>query len=160
VEKEPVQVATTPGALLLNEMTNYLLTYYEYRALKRTKAISSFNEVQPTVRNKPSGLLNDWPQVLAKTSPVMHQRPSPLTLSTPSSSLRSLPATPSPLSSSWQPYSSSTAQNVDTFDPSFSTSPFPFLGQHSFPPHLTMQNQQSANNTPQFIQAMSALNEV
>ncbi|KAF9781703.1 hypothetical protein BJ322DRAFT_1023073 [Thelephora terrestris] len=122
---------------------------YDPRALKRNKAYSSFNEVRPTLHNKLSGLINNWPQVLTRTNPATHRQSSPRIPSTPSSVTRVLPATPSPLTSSWQQSPSSIISNVDPFDsitPTQNTDT-PFLGHPSFPSHQA--HQQSSNVIPQ-----------
>ena len=114
------------------------------RSLKRTKTYSSFNEIRPTIRNKPSGLVSNWPRVLSKTGPTAHHRISPLTPSTPStpsSSTQVLAATPTPF---WQPQPSPVMPNTDTFN-QFLSSPdtvIPFLGQQSPPFHPNAQSYQ------------------
>ena len=51
-------------------------------ALKRTKTYESFEDVRPTVRNKPSGLVNTWyditttPSPYQTTAPQIHGHPS------------------------------------------------------------------------------------
>ena len=46
------------------------------RSLKRTKAYESLNDLQPTIRNKPSGLVNYWPRVMSDTGPATARQPS------------------------------------------------------------------------------------
>ena len=43
----------------------------DLRTLKRTKTYKSFDDVRPTIRNKPSGLVNTWYD--AATTPSPHQ---------------------------------------------------------------------------------------
>ena len=128
--------------------------------MKHTKTHVSFNEVQPTIRNKPSGLVNNWPRALAKTSPAAHRRLSPLTPSTPSSSTQLLSATPSPLTTYWQPQQSPVMPNVDSFGSVMSAPDTitPFLGHQSLPFHLNSpQSHQSVNDfSQQFFQAAPA----
>jgi len=70
-------------------------------ALKRTKTYESLNDTRPTLRNKPSGLVNTWYDIAATPSPhqiapqVRGYPPNPLTPYTPSpsSSFPSLPST-------------------------------------------------------------------
>ena len=125
--------------------------------MKRTKAYSPFNEVRPTIRNKPSGLVNNWPQVLAKTSAATHHWPSTLTPLTPSSSLSATPPPSSSLSATppsstcyWQPQPSPIMPNVDSFDPAMSApdTVTPFLGQQSLSFHFNSQNHQSVHSFP------------
>ena len=51
------------------------LTLSINRALKRTKAYSTLEDVRPTLRNKPSGLKADWHGVVKPRAP--YQSPSP-----------------------------------------------------------------------------------
>jgi hypothetical protein len=144
--------------------------------LKRNKTYSSFSEVRPTIRNKPSGLVDNWPQVLAKTSAANHRRPSAptpstsspsftltpstpsssftLTPSTPLSSLSLAPSTPSPSTSYWQAPLPLVVSDAGSFDPPMSTSDtvIPFFGQQSFPFHPNAQNPQSINDISQIFQ--------
>ena len=157
-----------------NQASSYF-NYIDSRSLKRTKTYSSFGDFRPTIRNKPSGLVNNWPKVLAKTTVAAHHQPSALTPSTPSSSLTLTPSssltltpsssltltpsssftltpsTPSPSTSYWQPQPSQvTPTRVDSFDSILSMSDIitPFSGQQS---SLFNRVDQSANNIPQQI---------
>ena len=155
-------------AALQNAST--ILIFYLSRSLKRTKTYSSFNEVRPTIRNKPSGLVNNWPRILAKPGPAPHRRVSPLTPSTPSSSTPSsstqvFSATPSPLTPYWQPQPSPITPNSDSFDLSFdsfmsapdTTTPFPSQPPSPFDQYLSMQSYQPINDPPwQTFQAFPA----
>jgi hypothetical protein len=121
--------------------------YSIFRALKRQKAYSSFSEVRPTIRNKPSGLVNNWPQALAKTSAASHRRTS-LMSSTPSPSLHSatpppslLSATPSPSTSYW----SSSVPTPSTSSSSLSAVPSPSPSYWQPQPSPVMPNVDSFN---------------
>jgi len=138
----------------------HVLTFHLSRILKRTKTYSSFDKIQPTIRNKPSGLVNNWPRVLSKTGPATHRRVSPLMPSTPSSSADVLPTTPIPF---WQPQPSPIIPGTDSFD-YFMSSPdavIPFLGQPPIPFPLNTQSHQPVNGiSQQFFQPVPTSNAV
>jgi hypothetical protein len=149
------------------------------RALKRTKAYASFNNVRPTIRNKPSGLVGNWSQVLTKAGSPLHQSPpSALSTRSSSSSSSSQLLSPSPLTSSWQqespsqllspsPLTSSWQQESwqqEVFPMMSNTGPLgpvipvldavaPFTGQTPFPFQFHAHNYQAANNVQQYPQA-------
>ncbi|KAF9783793.1 hypothetical protein BJ322DRAFT_1109639 [Thelephora terrestris] len=135
---------------------------YDPRALKRTKAYTSFNDIRPTIRNKPSGLVGNWSQVLTKAGSPLHRSPSS-TLSTPSSSSQVL--SPS-VSTSWEqdtfPMMSNTGPVIPVWDaatPFTNTGPAipawdaatPFIGQTPFPFQFNMQQYPQATSTPQTV---------
>ncbi|KAF9779590.1 hypothetical protein BJ322DRAFT_1113390 [Thelephora terrestris] len=145
---------------------------YDPRGLKRTKTYASFNEVRPTIRNKPSGLVNNWRQVTTKTNTPLRHRSSTPMLSTPSSiPMHSTPlstpvlSTPSPssqvftpssssqalsplMSTSWQQDSFPTMSNATLFDPMMPAPDTitPFINQQSFPFQFNVPNQQSPDD--------------
>ncbi|KAF9780629.1 hypothetical protein BJ322DRAFT_1023859 [Thelephora terrestris] len=135
---------------------------YDPRALKRTKAYTSFNNIHPTIRNKPSGLVGNWSQVLTKAGSPLHRSPSS-TLSTPSSSSQVL--SPS-VSTSWEqdtfPMMSNMGPVIPVWDaatPFTNTGPAipawdaatPFIGQTPFPFQFNMQQYPQATSTPQTV---------
>ncbi|KAF9787362.1 hypothetical protein BJ322DRAFT_1017299 [Thelephora terrestris] len=117
------------------------LSSYNPRALKRTKGFSSFHDVRPTVRNKPSGLISNWPQALTKTSMPLSRSSTP-TLSTPSSSSQ-LPS-PSPLVNPWHaPMLAMSSSSSSSQLPS----PSP-LANSWHAPMLTMSSSSSSPQVP------------
>jgi hypothetical protein len=56
--------------LILRRLIIYSILY---RALKRTKAYSTLEDVRPTLRNKPSGLKADWHRIASNTSSPRQQ---------------------------------------------------------------------------------------
>ena len=98
--------------VLLNTPCCHVLIV-DCRALKRTKTYESFGNVHPTIRNKPSGLVNTWYNVTTtpsphQTAPQVHGHPpNPLAFYTPSQSrMDQSPPFPShPLMAQFQPTS-------------------------------------------------------
>ena len=96
-----------------------LLRMYSNRALKRTKAFTALTDTRPTIRNKPSGLVNSWPRLLADASPTVYHRSPTLTMSPASSSTPAHSLVPSPSPSSWRPHVYIDMPSPDTYSHSF-----------------------------------------
>ena len=65
------QKAQNPRYVVSGTLSLYCILTIDPRALKRMKAYESFDDVCPTIRNKPSGLINTWYDIA--TTPSPHQ---------------------------------------------------------------------------------------
>jgi len=65
------QKVQNPRYVVSGTLSLYCILTIDPRALKRMKAYESFDDVRPTIRNKPSGLINTWYDIT--TTPSPHQ---------------------------------------------------------------------------------------
>jgi len=84
---------------MLTVLIHHRVLTIDLSTLKRTKMYESFSDTRPTVRNKPSGLVNTWYDIATtpsphQTAPQVHGYPPNLLMPyTPSPPFPSLPPT-------------------------------------------------------------------
>jgi hypothetical protein len=103
-----------------------------YRALKRTKAYSTLEGVRPTLRNKPSGLRADWPNIVKPST--SRQRLSTTYTQSPSSSTSRSSSSSTSLLSPATPRSPPPELNSNHVSSLLAISPPPIFSNASSPP--------------------------